>query len=456
MEEAVLVIGVGSNDGAHRPARSRVGRRTIHLMASCACAALMLTIGLLVQPAVVSAIQSASASSLPHGSDPDCTSYTSPQNGAYVEACATPAGITIGYENEPPTVFEAVQFTSEGTNQVYQWGVQMPASGSQCALNAAGTFTPTETSCTFSVPLSLGCYSGFATLTPNLTPVRMQFVLCVNSADPPFPGLPSTPGSSCSGTADIYSISGLAPSYAGRGGPTNGYWKVSANGGVSACGSAASYGSMTGTSLNQPVTDIVNTPDGGGYWLVAKDGGIFTFGDAGFYGSMGGTPLNKPVVSMAPTPDNRGYWLVASDGGIFSFGDAGFYGSMGGTKLNKPVVGIAATPDGGGYWMVASDGGMFAFGNAQFHGSMGGLPLNKPVVGMVPSADGGGYFLVASDGGVFAFGDAVFSGSTGGNPPTTPVIGAVVNSNGGYWLITSGFLNIPSQTISFGGAPNYS
>jgi hypothetical protein len=243
-------------------------------------------------------------------------------------------------------------------------------------------------------------------------------------------------------------VTGLAPSHSN--GKVNGYWKVSADGGVSSYGGAVFHNSMGGCPLNAPMIGMADTPTGGGYWLVAQDGGIFSFGDAAFYGSMGGKPLNKPVIAMAATSDNKGYWLVASDGGIFSFGDAAFYGSTGAMTLNQPIVGMAATPDGHGYWLVASDGGIFAFGDAAFYGSMGGKPLNQPVVGMVASSDGHGYLLVAADGGVFAFGDAPFYGSSGGNPPSTPVIGVVNNNGVGYWLITSG-----GQTLSFGNAPNY-
>jgi hypothetical protein len=74
----------------------------------------------------------------------------------------------------------------------------------------------------------------------------------------------------------------------------SGYWLTNAAGDVSAHGSAVSYGSLSGTTLQAPITHIVSTPDGKGYWLVAADGGIFTFGDAGFFGSMGGKKLNAP------------------------------------------------------------------------------------------------------------------------------------------------------------------
>ena len=235
-----------------------------------------------------------------------------------------------------------------------------------------------------------------------------------------------------------------APSLGGLPGPVvgmaatpdgTGYWLANAAGGVSAHGSAATYGSMAGKSLNAPIAHIVPTPDGKGYWLVASDGGTFNFGDAGFYGSMGGQHLDAPVVDIAPTADGLGYWLVASDGGIFAFGDATFRGSMGGHPLNKPVVGIAPDYATGGYWEVATDGGIFAIG-APFFGSTGSLDLNQPVNGMTPTADDRGYLFVASDGGTFAFGDATFHGSTGGTTLNAPIVGLAVDSaTGGYWLV---------------------
>jgi hypothetical protein len=229
----------------------------------------------------------------------------------------------------------------------------------------------------------------------------------------------------------------------------SGYWLTNAAGGVSAHGSAVSYGSLAGTALKAPITHIVSTPSGKGYWLVAADGGIFTFGDAGFFGSTGGEKLNAPVVDMAPTADGNGYWLVASDGGVFSFGDAKFQGSMGAVHLNKPVVGIAADDATGGYWLVASDGGIFSFG-APFLGSTGNLKLVKPVNGMTPTADDGGYLFVASDGGVFTFGDAKFQGSEGGTALDAPIVGTAVDSaTGGYWLVGS-----DGGIFSF-GAPFY-
>ena len=251
---------------------------------------------------------------------------------------------------------------------------------------------------------------------------------------------------------DIPVLAGLTDAF----GPTNSYYVATATGAVQPFGSAKSYGSLAGTTLNQPIVGMASTLNGLGYWLVASDGGIFRYGNAAFLGSRGGQPLNKPVVGMAATPDGGGYWLVASDGGIFSYGDAAFYGSRGGQPLNAPIVGMAATPDGGGYWLVASDGGIFSYGDAAFYGSRGGQPLNKPVVGMAATPDGGGYWLVASDGGIFSYGDAVFQGSTGGIKLNKPIVGMIgTRDDGGYWLVASdgGIFNYGDALFSGSAAP---
>jgi hypothetical protein len=200
----------------------------------------------------------------------------------------------------------------------------------------------------------------------------------------------------------------------------DGFWQVSATGGVFTYGDATFYGSAGALTLAKPIVGMAATPDGEGYWLVASDGGVFSYGDARFYGSAGALKLNQPIVGMAVTPDGGGYWLVSSDGGIFSFGDAQFYGSTGAIRLNKPVVGMASTPDGQGYWLAASDGGVFSFGDAPFEGSAGATHLNEPIVGMARTPDGKGYWLAAADGGVFTYGDAAFYGSGVNSEFTVP------------------------------------
>jgi len=217
-----------------------------------------------------------------------------------------------------------------------------------------------------------------------------------------------------------------------------GYWRVAADGGVTAKGDAVHYGHMRGTPLARPIVGMASTPTGRGYWLVATDGGIFSFGDARFYGSTGGFRLNRPIVGMTSTPTGRGYWLVASDGGIFSFGDAKFYGSTGGIQLNQPIVGMASSPSGLGYWLVASDGGIFGFGDSKFYGSTGSMVLNRPIVGMAPARDGRGYLLVGADGGAFSFGTVPFYGSAASACQSTSAVSvATARKANGYWITFS-------------------
>ena len=231
-------------------------------------------------------------------------------------------------------------------------------------------------------------------------------------------------------TLNTDSTRSIAATPSGRG-----YWLVTADGAVTAHGDAVPYGSMIGTPIAAPVSDIVATPDGKGYWLVAGDGGVFAFGDAGYFGSMGGHQLNEPVVAMASTSDGGGYWLMAADGGIFAFGDAAFHGSMGGIALNAPVVDIARDSATGGYWEVALDGGVFSF-DAPFLGSVASIPHVAATTGIDPSPSGLGYRLVGADGGVFAFGDAPFRGSMGGTSLNAPVVGITSDTaTGGYWEV---------------------
>ncbi|HVF76248.1 MAG TPA: PKD domain-containing protein [Acidimicrobiales bacterium] len=244
----------------------------------------------------------------------------------------------------------------------------------------------------------------------------------------------------------------------------DGYWLGAADGGVFSFGDATFYGSMGGMALNQPIADMVATPDGEGYWLLGQDGGVFTFGNAGFFGSGAGeelaggavgitptstgegywiataagevlafgdaellgsledVPLNAPITGLTATADDDGYWLVGQDGGVFTFGEAGFYGSAAGTPLARPVRDLAATTGDGGYWLTAEDGGVFAYGDAPYRGGMAGRPLNGPVVSLDGTPTDNGYWLAATDGGVFAIGDAGFRGSAAGLPLNAPVV----------------------------------
>src|SRR5262245_59774071 len=101
-----------------------------------------------------------------------------------------------------------------------------------------------------------------------------------------------------------------------------------------------------------------------GCWMVASDGGIFSFGDARFYGSTGAIKLNQPITAVGVTPDGGGYWLMATDGGLFSYGDATFYGSLSGQPDAGRVVGFVPNWDGAGYWEINSAGNATPFGDA--------------------------------------------------------------------------------------------
>ena len=167
-------------------------------------------------------------------------------------------------------------------------------------------------------------------------------------------------------------------------GRSGGYWLVAADGGVFNFGDAAvrRVDGRTARSMHRswawPALPTVR-----GYWLVAADGGVFNFGDAAFDGSMGGQHLNDPVTGIAGTPNGGGYWLVGSDGGIFNYGNAGFFGSVPGQGIvgQPPIVGISRTPSGAGYWLVGSNGAVYSYGDAAFLGAPSGLRLVAPRLG---------------------------------------------------------------------------
>ncbi len=372
------------------------------------------------------------------GTDSACGA---PTHVALAEYSASTGGYTAG--GAFPAVPDAGDATP--TNPYHDWTVTVPSSAVEAAFPSVGALSS----------LTVTARNGFGDLGG-----RVQQVLLTGSG-----GNLTVTGSQFAGAmgldSDWFALSGTTAAVSPPAntsttppaptGTDTGYWVVASNGSVYPFGSAPSYGSMAGKTLNAPVVGMAPTGDGAGYWLVASDGGIFSYGDAAFHGSTGGYRLNRPVIGMASTPDSGGYWLVASDGGIFTFGDARFFGSTGALPLVKPVVAMARTADGGGYWLVASDGGVFSFGDAKFHGSAASLPLVAPIVGMVPTADGGGYWLVASDGGVFAYGDAGFVGSLGGKGVTDVASVSPTPDGGGYLLVTrSGHVYSFGDATSFG------
>jgi len=192
-------------------------------------------------------------------------------------------------------------------------------------------------------------------------------------------------------------------------------------------------------------------PNGQGYWLVSADGGVYAFGNAKFYGSIEPTHVPHvagPVVGIAAARDGAGYWLVSSTGDVYSFGDARFFGPSASLRPRTgagPIVGIVPAPGGGGYWLVSSDGGVFCFGDASYRGSATGS--GRVIIGMAPTPDGKGYWLAAQHGAVIAFGDAPARGPAGVGS-RVPFVGIAAEHNGlGYW-----FANSKGSTFGFGPA----
>ena len=177
--------------------------------------------------------------------------------------------------------------------------------------------------------------------------------------------------------------------------------------------------------LAGPVTGIAAMPNGQGYWLVSADGGVYAFGSAKFYGSVESAHVKHvggPVVGIAAARDGRGYWLVSSGGDVYSFGDAKFFGPSASLRPRigfGPIVGIVSTPSGRGYWLASSSGGVFSFGNASYHGSATGS--GRVIIGMAPTPDGKGYWLAARHGAVVGFGDAPARGSAQGKNSAGPI-----------------------------------
>jgi hypothetical protein len=231
----------------------------------------------------------------------------------------------------------------------------------------------------------------------------------------------------------------IASTHSGRG-----YWVAGEDGGVFAFGDAQFFGSVSATTLNQPIVGIASTPTDRGYWLVGRDGGVFAFGDATFFGSAGATALNQPIVGIASASRGHGYWLVARDGGVFAFGDAPFFGSVTELGIGTAVVGVAATPSGNGYWLVSGDGGVFAFGDAPFRGSQSGTGV-QDATGIAPGKRG--YWIARRNGAVFGFGtgaDAI--GLSASNAVGSVTTGIAARSGGGFWTV-QGALPPPAAVV---------
>ncbi|MEP7022430.1 MAG: phage tail tip lysozyme [Actinomycetota bacterium] len=194
-----------------------------------------------------------------------------------------------------------------------------------------------------------------------------------------------------------------------------GYWIVSASGGIYPFGSAKSYGAAAGQSsfAGQTAVGMAVNPAGTGYWIVSASGGIYPFGSAKSYGAAAGHAYfaGQTAVGMAVDPAGTGYWIVSASGGVRRFGSAKSYSAVAGQALfaGQTAVGMAVDPAGTGYWIVSASGGVYSFGSAKSYGAAAGQPYfaGKTAVALAGTAAGGGYLVASGDGGVYTFGDAV-------------------------------------------------
>jgi hypothetical protein len=203
------------------------------------------------------------------------------------------------------------------------------------------------------------------------------------------------------GLAAVSAISGVP----GR----NAYLTAGANGRV------VGYGGAAGGTPKAPVAtvDMASTPSGQGYWVLSASGGVYAFGSAKHYGSLARSGVGAAGVKIRSTPSGKGYWILAGNGRIYPYGDA--------AKLGSPTSGSAAdfwpTPSGAGYWVLLTDGRVAAFGDAGHFGDIPSLKTKwtKPAVAIVGMPSGRGYAIAARDGGVYNFGSSPFLGSLAGS-----------------------------------------
>ena len=180
-------------------------------------------------------------------------------------------------------------------------------------------------------------------------------------------------------------------------------------------GRVVSFGGAASGAPNQSVgaADMATTPSGQGYWVLTAGGGVYAFGSAKHHGSLMRAGVGSGGVKLRSTPSGKGYWILAGNGRIYAFGDARKLGS----PSSGPAVDFWPTPTGNGYWVLLADGRVGAHGDAGYFGDVPGLSLRwaKPAVSIIGMPSGRGYAIVSSDGGVFNFGSSPFLGSLGGS-----------------------------------------
>lgn len=223
----------------------------------------------------------------------------------------------------------------------------------------------------------------------------------------------------------------------------NGYWSLTADGGVFTSGGADFFGAPVGSTAG-PAADMVSTPTGDGYWIASADGGVYHYGDADWRGSARDVNLGKPIVGIAATPTGRGYWLVTSAGRVFAFGDADHHGNAETLYVPPKIVDIAATPSGNGYALLDANGWIFPFGDAKAIGTTKNPARPTKALAITPS--GKGYWVLGHDGGITRFADAEDFGDAAG-APVQGIDLARTKGGLGYWIATgSSFPPVPANS----------
>jgi hypothetical protein len=137
---------------------------------------------------------------------------------------------------------------------------------------------------------------------------------------------------------------------------TGGYWVASPTGTVHGY-NAPNLGRSTSAA---PVVAIASNPNGQGYYLVSSNGQVTACGHAQFFGNMT-VPPQQSVTAIAVTPDGLGYYLVTNGGTIAGFGDALLLGPSD-VPTSSPITAMAVSTNGTGYWLASAAGTIASFG----------------------------------------------------------------------------------------------
>jgi hypothetical protein len=103
-------------------------------------------------------------------------------------------------------------------------------------------------------------------------------------------------------------VAGMAATSTGHG-----YWIAGADGTVRPYGDALGSAG-TGSARVVGLAGVGRA----GFWAAGADGSVVSGGAAASYGSVAGAPLAQPIVGLAADRAGDAYWLVAADGGIFA------------------------------------------------------------------------------------------------------------------------------------------